>query len=153
MSYSQGQGRINLKKRTPKTPKNRGTVFNNLDNLLLFYNLLDLYNIYLKYKTTCEVEQTKRREIEAREKIILEEIATRRKLMNDFLSNWFDERRQNFQELFARIDKAIDENDNYKLQLLLAAMLELAKTSPFKDLQNLNQVQANLTNSNYVWEL
>lgn len=138
-SYNQGPGRIRK-----LTTENVGTVFD---------GLLGLYNSYLEYKTICEQEQTKRREIEAREKIILEEIATRRKLMNDFLSNWFDERRQNFQELFARIDQAIDENDNYKLQLLLAAMLDLAKTTPFKDLQNLNQVQANLNNPNYVWEL
>ncbi|HIK28982.1 MAG: hypothetical protein N3E45_05050 [Oscillatoriaceae bacterium SKW80] len=97
--------------------------------------------------------RSNRREIEAWEKVTLEEIATKRKILIDFLSKSFDERRQNFQELFARIAQALAEGDNNKLQLLLTAMLDLAKTTPFKDLQNLNQVQANLANPNYTWEL
>ena len=65
----------------------------------------------------------------------------------------FDERTKNFHSLFQTADRAMSSGDNQQLGLALHAIVELAKSSPFKDLADLSTVKAALDDPDHVWEL
>jgi hypothetical protein len=77
---------------------------------------------------------------------------SQRELLLDYLDRSFDERKENFQNLFSVVDQSIQSGNTEQLGLALAAITELAKSSPFKDLANLNTVQANLQDPNHEWK-
>lgn len=69
-----------------------------------------------------------------------------------YLDRAFDERAKNFNFLFQTIDSAIDSGDNSQLALALNTMVELAKSSPFKDIADLSTFRAALDDPDRVWE-
>jgi ribonucleotide reductase alpha subunit len=103
------------------------------------------------YKHIAEQEQTKRREIDAWEKETITKINAQRGLLMAYLDKSFDERAENFRSLFAVVDSAIASDNNEQLALALNSITEIAKSSPFKDLANLNSVRAALNDPNYEW--
>jgi ribonucleotide reductase alpha subunit len=105
-----------------------------------------------EYLTIAEKEKTKRYKIRAWEKVQLVEIEAKRDLLVGYLERSFDERAENFQLLFQLVDQAISSGNNQQLSLALQAVIELAKSSPFKDLANLSTVKAALGNPEYIWE-
>lgn len=108
---------------------------------------------YLECKRIIETETTKRREIEAWEKTKLAEIQAQRDLLIGYLEQSFDERSQNFKSLFQIVDQAISASDNQQLGLVLNSIIDLAKSSPFKDLADLSTVKKSLKDQNHVWEI
>lgn len=108
---------------------------------------------YKEYQVVAQQERTKRREIEAWEKATLAEIQMKRDSLISYLERSFDEREKNFQALFQSVDQAIASGDNQQLGLVLHAIVELAKSNPFKNLADLSTVQAALANPDHVWEL
>ena len=62
------------------------------------------------------------------------------------LRNYFDlvfaERRAIYQELFARMDRALDEGNNEVLHSVVIGIIDLAKTSPLAELGDLSKVRA-----------
>lgn len=104
------------------------------------------------YLIIAEQEKTKRRTIEAWEKKSLAEIKAKSDLLIGYLERSFDERAKNFQSLFEVVDHAIASDNNQQLSLTLNAIVDLAKSSPFKDLADLSAVQKNLENPDHVWE-
>jgi hypothetical protein len=108
---------------------------------------------YLECKRIIETETTKRREIEAWEKTKLAEIQAQRDLLIGYLEQSFDERSQNFKSLFQLVDQALANGDNQQLALTLDSIINLAKSSPFKDLADLAKVKEALKSSDHVWEL
>jgi hypothetical protein len=104
-----------------------------------------------EYAIVAAEEKTKRREIEAWEKITLTKIKLQSELLLEYLDRSFDERKENFRNLFSVVDQSIQSGNNEQLGLALAAITELAKSSPFKDLANLNTVQAALQDPNHEW--
>lgn len=113
-----------------------------------FQELIAAYTDYLK---TSEQEQTKRREIEAWEKTTIDKINTFRELLIEYLDRSFDERAKNFRSLFAVVDNAIALDNNEQLALTLNSITEIAKSTPFKELANLANVQAALDDPNHEW--
>jgi hypothetical protein len=105
---------------------------------------------YLKIK---EQEKTKRSEIEDWEKLMLAEIKAKRDFLIGYLDSSFDERATNFESLFQTVDRAMSSDDNQQLYLTLHAIVELARSSPFKDLTDLATVKAALDDPDHVWEL
>jgi len=99
-----------------------------------------------------EIERTKPRDIEAWEKENITRINAQRDLLMTFLERSFDERAENFRVLFGVVDNALVSGDNEQLALALNSITELAKSSPFKDLANLNNLRAALNNPEHVWE-
>ena len=114
--------------------------------------LSELTNAYTEYLKVAEAEQTQRREIEANEKVAIAKIHAQRDLLMAYLDRSFDERARNFRFLFEVVDQAITNGNNEQLGKALDSIVEIAKSSPFKDLANLNSVRAALNDPNHVWE-
>ena len=112
----------------------------------------EIVEAWAEYAKIAQEEKTKRREIEAWEKTTLAEIAAKREILISYLDRAFDERQENFQNLFERADRAMESGNIKQLALLLNSITELAKTSPFKDLVNTSTVRAALNDPDHVWE-
>ena len=115
--------------------------------------LNEVVQAWTEYLEITEKEATKRRKIEAWEKTTLAEIQAKRDFLIGYLERSFDERAKNFQALFQTVDQAISSGDNQQLGLALHAIVELAKSSPFKDLADVETVRAALADPDHVWEL
>jgi ribonucleotide reductase alpha subunit len=94
------------------------------------------------YMKVAEEERTKRREIEAWEKITI--MKAQRDLLMEYLDRSFDERSENFRQMFDVVDRAIATGNNQQLALTLDAIVFLANSSPFKELASLSSVRAAL---------
>ncbi len=114
--------------------------------------LQEMVSAYTDYLKIAEEEKTKRRNIEAWEKTTIAQINAQRDLLIGYLDRSFDERATNFRALFTIVDSAISFGNNEQLALTLNSITELAKSSPFKDLANLNKVRAALDDPNHEWE-
>jgi ribonucleotide reductase alpha subunit len=114
--------------------------------------LQQIVSAYTEYKIIAEQEQTKRREIEAWEKVTIAKINAQRDLLMAYLNRSFDERAENFRHLFCVVDWAIAADNNDQLALALHSITELAKSSPFKELANLASVRAALDDPDHEWE-
>ena len=114
--------------------------------------LQQIVSAYTEYKIIAEQEQTKRREIEAWEKLTIAKINAQRDLLMAYLNRSFDERAENFCHLFCVVDQAIAADNNDQLALALHSITELAKSSPFKELANLASVRAALDDPDHEWE-
>lgn len=123
-----------------------------LQNLNPAESLQQMVSAYTEYLTIAEQERTKRRDIEAWEKEAITRINAQRELVITYLDRSFDERAENFRALFGVVDDALLSGDNQQLALALNSITEIAKSSPFKDLANLNNVRAALNNPEHVWE-
>ena len=114
--------------------------------------LKEIVSAYTEYKTIVQQEQTKRRGIEAWEKVTVANINAQRDFLMAYLDRSFDERAENFRALFSVVDQALASGNNDQLALTLNSITEVAKSSPFKDLANLASFQAALDDPNHVWE-
>jgi hypothetical protein len=115
--------------------------------------LNEVVRAWTEYVKITEEEKTKRSEIEAWEKIAIATINVKRDFLIGYLDRSFDERAKNFHLLFKTVDCAMSSGDNQQLGLALQAIIELAQSSPFKDLTNLSTVKAALDDPDHVWEL
>lgn len=123
-----------------------------LPNINPAESLQQMVSAYTEYLTIAEQERTKRRDIEAWEKESITRINAQRDLLMTYLERSFDERTENFRALFGVVDNALVSGNNEQLALALNSITEIAKSSPFKELANLNSVRAALNNPNHVWE-
>jgi len=106
-----------------------------------------------EYLKIAEEEKTKRCSIEAWEKVTLAEIEAKRDFLIGYLERSFDERAKNFKLLFQTVDKAMLSGNNQQLAIALNAIVDLAKSNPFKDLADLSTVKAALDDPDHVWKL
>lgn len=107
---------------------------------------------YTEYKIVASEERTKRRGIQAWEKTTITQIQAQRDALIKYLELSFDERSQNFRFLFEKVDNAIASGDNNQLNLALHSIVEIAKSSPFKDFADLASVKAALDDPDHNWE-
>jgi len=103
------------------------------------------------YMKVAEEERTKRREIKAWEKTTITKINAQRDLLMEFLDRSFDERAENFRQMFDVVDRAIATGNNQQLALTLDAIVLLAKSSPFKEWASLSSVRAALDDPDHEW--
>lgn len=115
--------------------------------------LHEVVQAWTEYLKVSEQNKTERRDIEAWEKVTLAEIRAKRDFLVEYLDRSFDERAKNFQLLFQTADRAMLSGDNQQLGLALHAIVELAKSNPFRDLASLTTVKAALDDPDHVWEL
>jgi hypothetical protein len=115
--------------------------------------LNEIVQAWSEYSRIAEEETTKRRKIAAWEKVTLAEIQSKRDMLVGYLERSFDERAMNFKLLFQAVDRAMLSGDHQQLGLALHAIVELAQSSPFKDLTDLSTVKTALADPDYVWEL
>ena len=96
-----------------------------------------------------EIETTKRTEIMAERDETIARIDATRRAMELYLNRTFDERRDNFSRLFDVLDRAQNNNDTTGMQMALSSILELVKTSPFKDFDSFKK---SFDDPEHVWE-
>lgn len=97
-----------------------------------------------------EVQKTKRTQIRANADVAIKKIEAMRDVLKDYLEKSFDERSSIFLKQFEVVDKALATGDNAMLSMGLSAINELAASSPFKELANINSVQQMLTDDSEI---
>lgn len=122
--------------------------------------VVDTFNLVISSATewvqVIAQEKTRREEIRAWEQSQLEIIHVQRDFLLTALDRTFDERRENFRRLFDNLDSALvsdQEDAGAQVSELLAAITELAQTSPFKDLKSPGLVVQEFLKSGKVIEL
>ena len=97
-----------------------------------------------------EVQKTKRTQIRANADVAIKKVEAMRDVLKDYLEKSFDERSSIFLKQFEVVDKALATGDNAMLSMGLNAINELAASSPFKELANINSVQQMLTDDSEI---
>lgn len=98
-------------------------------------------------------ESTRREEIRAWEGTERERIRAQRDVMLRGLELTHDERRENFRRLFDNLDLALRSNDASTAASVLDSITELAKSSPFKELANVEFVVNELKQPDRTWKI
>ena len=112
----------------------------------------DIADAYYSYKQISEAEKTKRQQIKSWEKVNIERIRAQRDILMRYLDQSFDERKENFKRLFNILDQCIEQGNTESLALTLKSVIDLAKSSPFKDLESGENVRALLQDPNREFE-
>ncbi len=98
-------------------------------------------------------QETKREEIRAKRDIAIEKINKTSELIRIYLDKTFDERKDIFNKQFEVVDEALRTGNTQMLSLGLNSINQLASQSPFKNLADINQVQAALMDENTEWDI
>ena len=89
-----------------------------------------LIDSYYSYKALCETEATKREQIAAERDAYVAKIEAQRQMLENYFAYSFKERRENFDQLFKALDKAIEKGDDTAINGVLTSMVTLFKESP-----------------------
>ena len=106
-----------------------------------------------KWVKVIQEESTRREEIRAWEATERRRIVARRDVLLRGLELTHDERRENFRRLFDNLDVAMSSDDAVTAANLLDSITELAKSSPFKDLGNVDFVVNELKQADRTWKI
>lgn len=97
-----------------------------------------------------ELQETKRTQIRADADVAIKKVEAMRDVLKQYLEKSFDERSSIFIKQFEVVDKALATGDNAMLSMGLTAINELAASSPFKALADINTVQQMLTDDSEI---
>lgn len=100
-----------------------------------------------------EEESTKRARIAAYEASEVARIRAAESVLRDYFAQVFAERRSIYEELFIRLDRAMDEGNNEALHAVVVGIVDVAKSSPLAGMGDLSQVRAALDDPDQVWDL
>ncbi len=102
-----------------------------------------------------EVQRAKadRAEIAAWEHVQTDKIRAQQEVLLKALDLTFDERRENFRRLFDGLDTAMASGDAAQAASFLESITDLAKTSPFKELANVEIIVSELKRPERVWDV
>jgi hypothetical protein len=81
-------------------------------------------------------ERTEQTRLREQAHVNVERIHAIRDVLMAYLDRSFDERHDNFRQLFGNLDKAIDSNNTQLAAVVLDSVVKLANSSPFKALQD-----------------
>ncbi len=101
----------------------------------------------------CEVQETKREEIRANRDVRLKQLEAQREIILEYLNRSFDERRYLFQKQFEVVDYALRSGNTEQLALSLQSINDLAKSSPFKALADIGNVQRKLSQEGSTFDI
>ena len=99
-----------------------------------------------------QVEKTKRARLEVNETTEIARIKAAETVLRDYFAQIFAERRANFEELFSRLDAALEAQDGETINLVVRGIVDIAKYSPLADLGDLRKIREALDDPNQVWE-
>ena len=85
--------------------------------------------------------------------MVIHQINAQRDIPMTYLEHSFDERRENFQQFFEILDRAIDKGDTANVAATLSSIVELAQSSPFKDIASVQAVRNVLADQNSEYEI
>lgn len=98
-------------------------------------------------------EATKRSRLAVYQETEVARIKTAEAVLRNYFDQVFAERRAVYEEMFTRLDRALDEGNNAALHSVVAGIVDVAKSSPLADMGDLAQVRAALDDPDQVWEL
>ena len=99
-----------------------------------------------------EVQITQRAEIAASRDIAIANIEAQKQALQLYLEKSFDERRTNFDKLFAVVDHSLETGNMQELAQGLQGILTLADSSPFKDLESVEATATALADPDHEWD-
>jgi hypothetical protein len=100
-----------------------------------------------------EVESTKRARIQAYEATEVARIKAGEAVLKEYFEQAFAERRSTYEELFSRLDQALDQGNGEVIAVVLRGIVDVARTSPLADMGDLSQLRAALDDPDQVWDL
>lgn len=100
-----------------------------------------------------EVESTKRAKIRAYEATEVARIKAGEAVLREYFEQAFAERRHIYEELFTRLDQALEQHNGEVIAVVLRSIVDVARTSPLADMGDLGQIRAALDDPDQVWEL
>jgi len=120
-------------------------------------NPLDVVQTMVEYSqaliTEVQRAETERTAIASWRDVQVGKIQAQRDVLLKALDLTFDERRENFRRLFDGLDSAMAAGDTAQTAAVLESITDLAKTSPFKELANLEIVVSELKRPDQVWDV
>ncbi|WP_457188677.1 hypothetical protein [Nocardioides sp. P5_E3] len=131
-----------------KTPAGKAVQAINLGQVVS--QMVDAADQWVK---VIQEESTRREEIRGWEATERERIVAQRDVLVRGLELTHDERRDNFRRLFDNLDVAMRSDDAATAAKLLDSITELAKSSPFKDLRNVEFVVNELKQPDRTWKM
>lgn len=96
-------------------------------------------------------QKTEQERLRLSAQVEIERIRTVRDTMLSYLDRSFDERRKNFDALFSRLDAAIAQRDVDTMSRTLDTIVEIARSSPFKDLADAASAKTALKDKTREW--
>lgn len=99
-----------------------------------------------------QVESSKRAKIQAYETTEVARIKAAESVLRQYFAEVFAERRSNFEELFTRLDSALEAQDGETVNLMVRGIVDIAKSSPLADLGDMGKIRAALDDPDQVWE-
>lgn len=100
-----------------------------------------------------EVEKTKRATLAAYEATEVARIRAAEAVLRDYFARVFAERRDLYEGLFERMDRALDEGNGEMLHTVVTGIVDIARSSPLAEMGDLSKVRAALDDPKKVWEL
>lgn len=97
--------------------------------------------------------KTDRAQIAAWEHVQTDKIRAQREVLLKALDLTFDERRENFRRMFDGLDQVMAAGDPAQAASFLESITDLAKTSPFKELANVEIIVSGLKRPDQVWDV
>lgn len=100
-----------------------------------------------------QTEHTARARISAYVDTEVTRIKTAEAVLTRYFEKVFEERRVNFQELFSRLDTALEQRDGAAINNIVCGIVDIARSSPLADIGDLSKIRAALDDPDQVWEL
>lgn len=100
-----------------------------------------------------QTEHTKRAQLAAYEETEVARIKAAESVLKGYFEQVFAERRSNFEELFSRLDTALEDKNSEAVNAVMKGIVDIARTSPLADLGDLSQIRAALDDPNHVFDL
>lgn len=89
-----------------------------------------LVSSWSEYKKVAEIEGTKRAAISAFKDVKLEQIGAQRAILEQYLTNTFQERATTIHGFFEVLDKGIESGDSALISNAIGAIIDISKQSP-----------------------
>lgn len=103
--------------------------------------------------TTHEEQATARARIGAYEATEVARIKAGEAILKEYFAQVFAERRGLYEELFARLDRALEDGNGEVLHSVVRGIVDIARSSPLADMGDLGKVRAALDDPDQVWDL
>lgn len=104
---------------------------------------LEAFNLLVKshydYKMIAQQERTKRAEIAAWRDVQVSSIQAQKELLHDYLAQTFAERRHTIDEMFARLDRGIEDANMDVMNMAMNSIVNIVQSSPLKEAQQIMQ--------------
>jgi hypothetical protein len=100
-----------------------------------------------------EEEKSKRVRLDAYQRVEVERIRAAESVLKSYFNEVFRERRSVLEDMFVRLDTAMEKDDGQAIHDVLRGIVDVAQSSPIADLGDLGQIRRALDDPDHEWEL